>query len=179
VDKYTNPTNPGESALQEAKRLQEQGAAAIYTRVQQRDNPNQAKPTVYTRTLDSKGTKQNVMTGEIIPPEKKIIASPTEQRTDNTAYSPYVVTSPGALPPVTFDTLSTSNNLPPAKGTLQGTINQNIPSNLAQNLKALQAQTPMLQALGLGNLAKTINQMVQQLAPGVTARISAKGARRR
>jgi len=190
VDKYSNPTNPGESALQEAKRLQEQGAAKIFDRVQQaasREAVAAGRPaikrTVYTRTLDDEGTKQDVSTGEIIPPEKKIIASPIDQAEPETKYSPAAITRPYQAPPMTLNTNSLTNNLPPAKGTLQGAvlINARSPAAyLSANLNAIKASIPLMNAMpGMGGIADMFKGLIQQLAPGVTARISAKGARRR
>jgi hypothetical protein len=187
-DKYTNLSNPGESAAQEARRVQEYGAAKIYERVGAAASAKAVsegraaiKPTVYTRKVDNEGTRQNVLTGDIIPPEKKIIASPIVQDEETTQYSPSAITRPYSQAPVILDTMSRSNNLPPAKGTLQGAVNINLKSPaqaISANLQGLKSAMPILNAIpGMSGFTMMLNGLIQHLGPGVTARISAKRRR--
>ena len=172
VDKYTNPTNPGETALQEAQRLQQQGAAAIFQRVQEKDNPGQAKPTVYTRTLADGQTKQNVLTGEILPPEKKILISPAIQAQSTTDNEYAAISRPYNVPSVTLNTNSLANNLPPAKGGNAGAMSLN-----AGEVAALSYAQNVMGAVGQTSAARAIKGLISILGPGVQMRLSAKRGR--
>lgn len=171
------------SPAEEARIAQSVGAAAIFARVNRNEAAQaaiegRAAPKASQYTIDTPrtgGARLNLTTGEIIPPSRKTIASPDLTRTIGLTIEPEVyITQGGEQPPKVYDSYAPNNTLPPIKAGVGGATVKNTQALPARYMPQIGPISGLVSGIGqnMPALSQYINNLIQQLSPGVTARLS-------
>jgi hypothetical protein len=191
-DKYTDKEGgPGASALQAAAVSQAQGFAKIFDKVNKQaavenakvgkaapkaSTYNMALPNDKDKVIKIEGTNVSVVPKEK-PVEKKTIVSPAQVQDYEDLSNPIsqVVTTPSSMP-LQIDTYSLTNRIAPLKGGLPGAASLN-QGTAGINQRAILSTPSQIGQNISSSVQSFIGNLITQLGPGITARVSAKSKR--